>query len=131
MYLTVKHLHQTTVALSLSLFLLRGCWMLRESPYLNAPWVRVVPHVNDTILLVSALYLAYLLGQYPFVDAWLTAKVLALLAYICFGAVALKRGRSKPVRLLAFGAALCTFAYLVGVALTHDPWPLGTVVFSS
>jgi uncharacterized membrane protein SirB2 len=124
MYWTVKHLHQTTVAISLGLFLLRGIWMLMESPRLHAPWVRVLPHLNDTILLASALYLAHLLGQYPFVNAWLTAKALALLVYIGLGTVALKRGRSKRIKAGAFAAAILTFGYIVAVALTQDPWPL-------
>ena len=122
-YWTVKHVHQATVVVSLGLFLLRGVWMLLESPRLGDSWARVVPHLNDTLLLASALYLAHLLGQYPFVEPWLTAKVVALLAYIGLGTVALKRGRSKRLRAGAFAAAVLTFAYIVAVALTHDPWP--------
>ena len=123
MYLTIKYLHQATVAISLGLFLIRGLWMLTDSSRLQVSWVKVVPHVNDTILLASALGLAYLLGQYPFVNAWLTAKVLALLVYIGLGMVALKRGRSKRVKAMAFVAAMLTFAYIAAVALTHNPWP--------
>ena len=123
LYLAVKHLHQATVVISLSLFLLRGVWMLTESPHLRARWARIMPHVNDTILLASALYLAYVLRQYPFVNGWLTAKVLALFVYIGLGTLALKRGRSKPIRAAAFAAALLAFAYIVAVALARNPSP--------
>ncbi len=98
--------------------------MLVDSPRLERPWVRIVPHVNDTLLLVSAVTMAALIQQYPFVDGWLTAKILALLAYIGLGTVALKRGRTKTVRIAAWIAALVVFGYIVSVALNHDPWGL-------
>ncbi|HEV8096842.1 MAG TPA: SirB2 family protein [Burkholderiales bacterium] len=56
----------------------------------------------------------------PFVHGWVTAKVLALLAYIGLGVLAL-RGRTSTVRGAAFGAALAVAAYIVAVAVTHDP----------
>lgn len=120
-YLAVKHLHVTCAFLSISLFLLRGIWMLQGSPLLGRRWVKIVPHVIDTVLLGSALVMVFWSGQYPFVQPWLTAKVLALVAYIVLGTIALKRGKSKPVRLAAFLAALAVFAYIVKVALTRLP----------
>ncbi len=119
----VKAIHLSMVAITLALFLLRGLWMMLDSGHLAARWVRIVPHVNDAILLGSAIVLAYLMGQYPFVDDWLTAKLFALIAYILLGTIALKRGRTKPVRVAAWIAALAVFAYLVAVAVRHDPVP--------
>jgi len=80
--------------------------------------------IVDTLLLASALWLAWYLGQIPFVHGWITAKVLALIAYIVLGMVALRRGRTKSVRAAAFAAALAAAAYIVAVALTRDatPW---------
>lgn len=121
MYLALKHLHITCVVLSGLGFLLRGAWMLQNSPRLQGRLPRVAPHVVDTLLLSSALALAVLSGQYPFVQGWLTTKVLALLAYIGCGSVALKRGRSKAVRGIFFVMALSCFAYIVSVALTRHP----------
>jgi uncharacterized membrane protein SirB2 len=117
----VKHLHVGCAALSLGGFAARGGLMLAGSPLLEARFVRVAPHVVDTLLLASAAWLAWFTGQYPFVHGWLTAKVLALLAYILLGTVALKRGRTKPIRAAAFAAALLAAAYIVSVALTRDP----------
>ena len=119
-YLAVKHLHITSAILSGSFFLLRGFWMLADSPLLQRRWVKVVPHVVDTLLLGSALVMVFWSGQYPFVQAWLTAKVLALIAYIVIGAVALKRGKTKGVRTFALLASLAIFAYIVAVALTRQ-----------
>ena len=120
-YWALKQLHVACVALSLAGFAARGGLMLAGSPLLQARWMRVVPHVVDTLLLASALWLAWYLKQYPFVHGWLTAKVLGLLAYIGFGMVALRRGRTKAVRTGAFVLALASAGYVVGVALTRDP----------
>ncbi|HZX31212.1 MAG TPA: SirB2 family protein [Rhodocyclaceae bacterium] len=120
-YLAIKHIHVTFVALSGLGFCLRGFWMLTGSPLLRARLTRIVPHGIDTILLGSALTLVFMSGQYPFVQPWLTAKVFGLLAYIVFGTIALKRGRTPRVRLGFFILALLTFAYIVGVALTRSP----------
>jgi uncharacterized membrane protein SirB2 len=120
-YLWVKYLHVACVILSLSGFVARGALMLAASPLLNARWVRVAPHLVDTLLLASAAWLAWVLQQYPFVHGWLTAKVLGLLAYIGFGMVALRRGRTKGMRATFFALACASAAYVVWVALTRDP----------
>jgi uncharacterized membrane protein SirB2 len=120
-YLLLKHLHITFVVISITGFFLRGVWMLRDSPMLDRLWVRVVPHVNDTLLLAAATGLSIVQQQYPFVHGWVTAKVLGLLAYIGFGMFALRRGRSKAVRAGFWLASLASFAYIVSVALTRDP----------
>lgn len=122
MYLMLKHLHVTFVVLSGLGFLIRGGWMLADSPHLKARWVRIWPHVVDTLLLASALGVAWISGQYPFVQNWLTAKVAGLVAYIICGTMALKRGKTKKTRTAFFIAALLIFAYIVGVALTRSPY---------
>ena len=122
-YLVLKNLHLATLAVTLSLFLLRGAWMMADSPRLKARWVRIVPHVNDTLLLASGIALAMLTGQYPLVHGWLTAKLFALIVYIVLGTVALKRGKTRRVRIAAWIAALTVFAYMLTVARMHAPWP--------
>ena len=123
MILLLKHLHVTCVVLSISGFLVRGVWMMQESPWLQKKWVRVAPHIIDTILLVSAILLAIQIQQYPFVQNWLTAKVLALVAYIVIGAIGLKYGRTKKIRIGAWLTAIAIFVYIVLVALTHQVLP--------
>jgi len=122
-YLLLKHLHITCVVLSGLGFALRGFWMLQESARLQARWVRVLPHGIDTLLLLSALSMAFLSGQYPFAQDWLTAKLAGLLVYIVLGAVALKRGKTKEIRRLALVGAFMAFGYIVSVALTRQVMP--------
>lgn len=122
-YLLLKYLHVTCVVLSGLGFFLRGCWMLRDAPVLNNRLVRVLPHVLDTVLLGSALSLAYLSRQYPFAQDWLTAKLCGLLLYILFGSIALRFGRRKLVRGTAFGLALLLYGYVISVASSRNAWP--------
>ena len=123
-YLAIRTLHIACAAISITGFAARGALMLAGSPLLNHRFVRIAPHVVDTVLLASAVWLAWFIGQVPFAHGWITAKVLALLAYIVLGTIALRRGRTKAVRVTAFGAALAAVAYIVAVALTRDaaPW---------
>lgn len=123
-YNSLKHLHVIAVALSGALFFIRGVWMLIDSAQLHRRWVRVVPHLIDTVLLLSAVVLASIIQQYPFVHAWLTAKVVALVLYIGMGMIAIRHGKRKSVRTVAWVVALFLFAYIVVVAWRHDPWPL-------
>ncbi len=121
MYSAIKHIHLLCVALSITLFALRGFWMLIDSHWLQKRWLNRTTYLIDTVLLGSAISLAVMLQQYPFVHHWLTAKVLALLLYIVLGAVALKRGKTKTIRSLALIGALASVSYIIGAALNHHP----------
>jgi uncharacterized membrane protein SirB2 len=121
MYAAVKHLHILCAVLSGTGLLLRGLLMTADSPLLQRRWLKIAPHVNDTILLVAAIVLTVIIGQYPFVNAWLTAKVFGVIAYIVLGALALRPGRPKSVRIAAFVAALAVFGYILSVAVTKNP----------
>ena len=122
-YPAVRALHIACAALSIAGFAARGALMLAGSPLLATRVARIAPHLVDTVLLASAIWLAWFLGQNPLTHAWLGAKLLALLAYIGFGMLALRRGRTKAVRGAAFAAALASAAYIAVVALTRDPTP--------
>lgn len=122
-YTLVKYLHVSCAAVSYVGFFARGILMIRESPQLQARWVRIVPHVVDTMLLASALALVAMSQQYPFVEPWLTAKVVGLVVYIGFGMVALHRGKTKGARIATWIAAQIVFLYIVAVAVTRSAVP--------
>lgn len=126
-YALLKLVHMTCAGANYALFFARGVLMLRASPLLRARWVKVIPHVVDTVLLVSAIAMVVTSHQYPFVAGWLTAKVLALLCYIALGMIALRFGRTVGERLAAWLAAQVVFAYIVAVAITRNPWPWSAV----
>ena len=120
-YLLLRQVHITCAILSIAGFAARGVLMLRDSPLLQSRLARIAPHVVDTVLLGSAVALAWQSGQYPLAQSWLTAKVLALLAYIALGTIALKRGSTRTIRAIAFALALATALYIVSVALLRNP----------
>ncbi len=121
-FLLLKSIHISSVVGSYVLFFLRGIWNLNGSPIMSQRWIKIVPHVVDTLLIVSAITLAISIHQYPSVDAWLTAKVIGLLLYIVLGFVAFRYGRSKNIRLSAWIMAQLAFTYIVLVAISHNPW---------
>jgi uncharacterized membrane protein SirB2 len=117
----IKQIHQFTALLSITGFALRGFWMIQDSPNLQLRIVKVVPHINDTLLLISAITLAILTSQYPGSSNWLTAKVIALIIYILLGFVALRLGKTKSIRVTAWLLAIGCFGYIVGVAVSKNP----------
>lgn len=120
-------IHVACVAASYALFFLRGVWLMQDSSMLRRRWVKIVPHVTDTLLLVSAIVLAIGIQQYPFVDAWLTAKVIGLVFYIGFGMMAFRFGKTMRAKITAWVAAQLVFFYIVAVARTHNPLPFFTM----
>ncbi|BAO28659.1 SirB2 family protein [Sulfuritalea hydrogenivorans] len=129
MYVVVKYIHLISVSLSLAGFFLRGLLMVRASPLLNARWIKVLPHVNDTVLLAAALSLAFMSEQYPFVAGWVTAKVLGVFAYIILGALALRDASTLRMRIVCWLAAMAVFGWIVSVALTRNPAGFLAVLF--
>jgi uncharacterized membrane protein SirB2 len=123
-YETVKLLHVSAVTISIAGFTLRGAWKLLDSPWLARRWVRITPHIVDTILLASAIWLAVLVQQSPASHAWLTAKVIGLLVYIALGLITMRFARTQMQRTAAYVGALLVFAYIVAVAITRSPIPL-------
>lgn len=121
MYLMAKHLHLTAIALSVFLFIFRFMLSQFNSELLTRKWLKILPHVIDTCLLASALWLCFLIDQYPFVQGWLTFKVVGLVAYILMGMFALKWGRNKPLRWIGFIGALTWLGLIAKVAVSKQP----------
>ena len=116
-YQLIKHIHVTTAVLSLLGFALRGWWMVKESSLLQHKLVKILPHVNDTLLLTAAIFLSLMSGLYPFVEGWLGAKVVLLIGYIVAGIFALKRGKTRHSRLIALLIALLCISMIFGLAI--------------
>lgn len=119
--MVAKDIHVACVIVTFILFFVRGLWMILDSDLLQRKWTKRIPPVVDTILLASAIVLAVTIHQYPFVHAWLTAKVVALLFYIGLGLLALTYGKTKKIRIINWLAAQLCFIYIVAVALTKNP----------
>lgn len=122
-YLLIKTVHIACAAISVTLFVRRGVWLLRDEARLRHTWVRVLPHAVDTILLGSAVALMVMTGQYPGIEPWLTIKLLAVVFYIMLGVVAFRLATTRLSRLISWLGALVMFMYVVFVALAKRPVP--------
>lgn len=120
-YLEIRLVHITAVMLSGGLFLLRGLALNAGADWAMVPPLRVLGHTIDTVLLTAALMLMTIVRQYPGTDGWLTMKVALLVVYVVLGSFALKRGKTRAIRIGCFVAALLVFGFIVSIARAHDP----------
>ena len=121
-YLQLLWTHVGCVIASGSLFFMRGCMMLAGLPAANHVALRRISVVIDSLLLAAAIALTTIIHQYPFVQAWLTVKVILLVVYIVLGVFALRRGRTRAIRAGFFAAAMIVFLFIVTVARAHNPF---------
>ena len=120
-YATLKMIHMSAVVISGAGFFARGLGMLNDAAWVKHRVAKTLPHLVDTVLIVSALWLAWILRLTPANAPWIGAKIVGLFVYIGIGMVALRFGRTKTVRGMAWLLALLAFAYIVSVAITKDP----------
>lgn len=120
-YPMLKHLHMTLALVSLLLFAYRWSLALSGRARLQQKWLKILPHINDTFLLLLGVLLAVALQLSPGQQPWLLAKLIALVLYIGLGVMALKCP-ARGQKLLAGLAALAVFGYMVGAAVTKSPW---------
>ena len=107
---------------SLSGFILRWIWMMNGSPLFGHRLNRLFPHIVDTLFLTSGIWLAFTVHQYPFTDAWLTAKIFGLVVYIILGSLALEKAPTGQLKVVAFMAAIVMFGWIVSVARLKTAW---------
>lgn len=117
----VRHIHLTFVGISVFGFLIRGLWIIIESPLMKAKLVKILPHVIDTILLVSALVLAVKMGIKLSEHPWLQAKIAGLIVYVVLGVIAFKPTRPKKVRIIAFALAVVSVFFIISAAVSKSP----------
>jgi len=120
-YLQIRDIHVAAVVVSGTLFLGRGALALARWRHVMHPVLRYGSMLIDTVLLAAGITLMFAIHQYPFVNGWLTTKLVLLAVYIVLGTFALKRARTQGARATCYLLALATFAYIVSVALAHDP----------
>ena len=119
-YLNVRAVHIACAGTSIGLFAARGAMQVGKVDWRRWRWLRIAPHLNNTVLLGAAVTLAVMSGQYPIAQAWLTAKVLALFAYVALGRVALAKDVPPRRQRIAFVAAMLSVGYIVAVAVTRS-----------
>ena len=120
-YSFIRNLHTIAAVVTITGFILRGYWMMSDSGKLQHRITRIAPHVVDTVFLLSGVAMIAMLSLNPLSQRWLLAKFVGLIVYILLGTVAIRRGSTMRIRMVAFVAALSVFAYIVGVAMSKSP----------
>ena len=118
MYDSLKYAHMLFVFISITLFEYRFILKLLKRP-ISRP-LKVIPHINDTLLLIAGISLAVMASINPLHHLWLAAKIIALIFYIGFGAVALKSTGMKSIYAYIFATA--TFIFILFTAVTKTPF---------
>ena len=123
LYTSMKHIHLLAIALSVLFLTVRYILIMMDSSLLQKKFFKVTPHIVDTILLASGISLIFITGFIPFTaaGAWLTEKITCVLVYIALGFVALKLGRTKLIRSVAFFGALGWLYWAAHLAMTKVP----------
>jgi uncharacterized membrane protein SirB2 len=120
-YPQIKFVHIAAVLASGALFLLRGLAVQRSARWPMAAPVRWLSYGVDTVLLAAAIMLLAILPGAVYANGWLTTKLTLLVVYIVLGTLALKRGRTRGVKLAAFLAALAVYGSIIAIARLHHP----------
>ncbi|MBF8999453.1 MULTISPECIES: SirB2 family protein [Vibrio] len=123
MYVSLKYLHLIAIAVSVFLLTLRYILMMMDSDKLQHKFLKVFPHIVDTVLLLSGVGLIFVTGFIPFTPAapWMLDKLTCVVVYIVLGVFALKIGRNKMLRTFAFLGALGWLAMAGKIAVTKLP----------
>lgn len=120
MYAAFKHLHMVAIALSVLLFVFRYGLVMANSSLLEKKFVKVTPHVVDTIMLLTGIALIFITGFMPFTESgsWLTQKLSCVLAYFALGYFTLKHGKNKVFKTFAFLGSLGWLMAAAKIAMT-------------
>lgn len=121
LYPQIKWVHVAAVIASGSLFLLRGLAVQARAHWPMAAPVRYLSYGIDCVLLAAALILVAILPAALYANGWLAVKLVLLVVYIGLGTFALKRGRTRTIRLATFVGALAVYGSIIAVARTHHP----------
>ena len=124
----LKLVHISCAALSISGFFYRGLLRFYAPQRLQRKWLKIVPHVVDTLLLASAIALMVQSSLYPTTQPWILTKIILLVVYIGLGLQTLRFAKTRRTALLSFALAILCFGYIVAVAITRQPWPFGVML---
>jgi len=124
LYVLLKFGHVSCVVISGSLFIYRFTRLNRQPDRPLPKVLKILPHINDTVLLACAVGMLFVAHINPITTPWLSAKILALIAYIVIGAICMRSQPGSRQQTLSFVAAISVFAYILLVGLGKQVIPL-------
>lgn len=124
-YPVIKHFHFTSITISVLFFMIRFVLQWQQSPLMDKKIVKKAPYVVDAILLFSGLVLCIAIRQYPFIDSWVTEKLLAVGAYIFLTIIAMRTDKGRLFKIFAAVGALSWVYYAAKIAITKHALIIG------
>ncbi|MCL5050420.1 SirB2 family protein [Aliidiomarina maris] len=128
MYTAFKHFHMTMAILSLVLLVIRFLLAVRRPDALNQKFLKIVPHVIDTLLVVSIITILMHVDISVYPSGFIGEKALFFIVYIVFSVLTILslRGRvTAKLKFPAFVLAIVSWLWLVHVAFSKAPMLLG------
>ena len=119
-FIMLKHLHMTVAVISILLFTFRFALTLVNSNKLSLKWLKIAPHIIDTLLLGLGIALAIKLSINPGEQLWLAEKILAVFAYIFTGYYTLKLARNRTMQIIGFLGAIGWIMLIVRIAISKE-----------
>ena len=116
----MKHFHMLLAVVSILLFTLRFVWLIKESDMLAKKWVKITPHVVDTLLLAIGVTMAMKLAINPAEQLWLAEKLMAIVAYIFTGFYTLKWARNRTMQYFGYLGAMGWMVLIFRIAQTKE-----------
>lgn len=114
----LKHIHLFFVAVLVASFVGRVMLAEFKPDLLTQKWLKITPHILDTLLLLSGIAL-FIQGNWLMADyGWIVAKLMALLLFIGLGVLAMHK--AGMLRWLAFTGALLCLSYIANVAVSKQ-----------
>lgn len=116
-YPYAKLTHIAFILITFVLFNIRF-WLHTAMPQKALPKIlKILPHINDTLLLLSGMFLLHLGKWQPFgVSKWLGVKFGLVVVYIVFGTICLKSPCRSHRWYWIYGLAMICFASIVYLA---------------
>jgi uncharacterized membrane protein SirB2 len=119
-YLFLKYLHIFCVAASFALFFVRGLWIVKVYPSAQEPWIRVLPHVIDGLLLLSAAGMVATAQRFDWTP-WMQVKLGLVVVYIALAVLVFRAGTQRLYKTLAWAGGLLLFLYVTSIAVLQHP----------
>ena len=94
-YMALKHGHMLLALLSIALFYVRAFARIKSVSWVKNKLLFIGSHSIDTLLLISAVLLAFTLGLSPHNQPWLMEKIILVIAYIVVGVLLSKQSNKK------------------------------------
>jgi uncharacterized membrane protein SirB2 len=109
-YIALKHSHMLLALVSVILFYTRAFARIKQLKLAKNKLLFIGSHSVDTLLLISAVALAVMLGLSPHNQPWLLEKILLVVAYIVVGILMARQKNIKGQVSLLLLATTVIFA---------------------